>query len=86
MWTVKLIYELKQQLEDGKIYQIVEKCYDIQNLLRNYYGKIIIMKALNENFTNKMPKTLISESELSKIIENFKCLKLKLPLIIEKKM
>ncbi|MFX1306853.1 MAG: hypothetical protein ACFFBF_11995 [Promethearchaeota archaeon] len=86
VWTVKLIYELKQQLEKCKIYQIGEKSYDIQNLLRNYYGKTIILKALNENFANKMPKILISESELSKIIENFKYLKLKLPQIIEKKM
>ncbi|MFX1501168.1 MAG: hypothetical protein ACFFDH_09425 [Promethearchaeota archaeon] len=83
-WTLKLIYELKDQLIRCKIYQIGEKSYNIQNLLENYYGEIIIRNALNINSNNKRLNTVISDGELLKIFENFKFLKLNPPKIIEK--
>lgn len=67
-----------------QIHQVGEKSYNIQNLLENYYGEIIIRNALNTNSSNKGLKTIISDDELSKILENFTFLKLKLPKIIEK--
>ena len=83
-WTLKLIYELKNQLINCKIYQTGEKSYNIQSLFENYYGEIIVRSALNLNSENKRLNTVISDDELSKIFENFKFLKLHPPKIIEK--
>ena len=83
-WTAKLIYELKEQLEDCKIYQTGKKSYDIHSILKNYYGEIIVGNALNVDIIKNKPKSLISDSELSKILENFNFLNLNPPQIIEK--
>ncbi|MFX1419554.1 MAG: hypothetical protein ACFE9N_11600 [Promethearchaeota archaeon] len=83
-WTLKLIYELKKQLIDCKIIQLDENSYNIQNLLDNYYGEIIIKNALNANSNNNNLKSVISEDELAKILENFNFLKLSPPKIIVK--
>ncbi len=82
--TLKLIYELRKQLIECKIYQIGKESYDIQNLFENYYGEIIIRNALNVISSQKRLNTIISEDDLSKILENFNYLKLKTPKIIEK--
>lgn len=82
-WTLKLIHELKNQLIDCKIYQTGEKSYNIQSLIENYYGEIIVRSALNLDSENKRLNTVISDDELLKIFENFEFLKLHLPKIIE---
>jgi len=81
--TLKLISELKNQLIGCKIYQIGERSFNIQDLLKNHYSEIIIRNALNANSSNIKPNTVISDVELSKIIENFNYLNLKTPKIIE---
>lgn len=83
-WTAKLIYELKEQLEECKIYQTGKKSYDIHSILKNYYGEIIVGNALNVDIIKNKPKSLISDSELSKIIENFNFLNLNPPQIIKR--
>jgi len=87
-WTIKIISELKNQLEKCEIYKKSEKSFDIQNLIENYYGRIIAKEVV----TDKLPKNnnmkgqsvLISEIELSKIVENFKYLNLNEPKVVEK--
>jgi hypothetical protein len=83
-WTLKLIYELKKRLIACKIYQVGEKSYNIQDIVSNHYGEIIVRNALNANSINKKLNTVISEDDLSKILENFNFLKLNPPKIIEK--
>ena len=39
---MKIIYEVKNQFESCKIYQIDENSYDIHERLKIYYGKIIL--------------------------------------------
>ncbi len=82
-WSLKLIHELKKQLIQSKIYQIGEKSYDIRNLIENYYGEIIVKNVLNQNSANKRLNSVISEDELSKILENFNYLKLKTPKVVD---
>ena len=85
-WTTKIIFELKEQLEKCMIYQTDDTTYDIHSLMENYYGKILTKDAV----MNRIPKTgqkdnqkvLISDTELSKIMENFKYLKLNKPKVI----
>jgi len=87
-WTIKIISELKNQLEKCKIYKNCENTFDIRSLIDNYYGRIIA----NEAVPDKLPKNdhikgqsvLISDVELSKIIENFKYLNLNVPKVVEK--
>lgn len=83
-WTAKLIYELKEHLEECKIFQTGKKSYDIHSLLKNYYGKIIVENALKIDIVSNNQKSLISDKELSKIIDNFNFLKLNPPKIINK--
>ncbi len=83
-WTLKLIYELKKQLIACKIYQVGEKSYNIQDIVSNHYGELIVRNALNANSINKRLNTVISEDDLSKILENFNFLKLNPPKIVER--
>ena len=87
-WTIKIISELKSQLEKCKIYKNSEKSFDIQNLIDNYYGRILAKEAvpdkLPKNGNIKGQSLLISDVELSKIIENFKYLNLNAPKVVEK--
>ncbi|MFX1390902.1 MAG: hypothetical protein ACFE9Z_12630 [Promethearchaeota archaeon] len=82
--TLKLIYELKKQLETCGVFQVGEKLYDIKNLIENHYGEIIINKTLQINSNMNKSKSIVSDIELQKIFENFKFLKIKLPKIIKK--
>ncbi len=82
--TLKLIYELKKRLIRCEIYQVGENSYNIQNLLKNYYGEILVRNALNIDSNRKKPGTIISDDDLSKILENFNFLKLEKPKIIDK--
>ncbi len=83
-WTLKLIYDLKKQLIECEIYQVGEKSYNIENIVSNHYGEIIVRNALNANSIKDRLNKIISEDELSKILENFNFLKLNPPKIIEK--
>jgi hypothetical protein len=87
-WTVKVILELKKQLESITIYEIAKKKYDVQNLLKNYYGRIIVKEIIDYESNNKGKSKdsaiEVSENELSEIIENFKFLKLNEPKIAKK--
>lgn len=82
--TLKVIYELSKQLNECKIYQVGKDSYDVQNLLKNHYGEIIVKNVVNTNSSTKRLNSIISNDELSKIFENFKFLKLTPPKIIEK--
>ncbi len=85
-WTVGLIYELKQQLDECKIYQITKEEYEIHELFETYYGKAIIGGDIILNLKKKdvdgKKRYSISKKELFKIIENFKFLKIQPPEII----
>ena len=87
-WTIKIISELKNQLEKCTIYKKSEKTFDIQNLIDNYYGRIIAKEVVSDKLPDndyiKGQSILISEIELSKIVENFKYLKLNDPKVVEK--
>ncbi|UCC21186.1 MAG: hypothetical protein JSV62_07895 [Promethearchaeota archaeon] len=83
-WTLKLIYELKKQLLNCEIFQIDDNSYNIQNLIDNYYGEIIVQSALNANSKNNKLDNVISKEDLAKILENFNFLKLTIPKIIKK--
>ena len=87
-WNIKIIYELKNQLEKCKIYKKSEESFDITNLIDNYYGRIIAKEVVNEKILNnnniKGQSVLISEREFSKINESFKYLNLSEPKIVEK--
>jgi hypothetical protein len=82
--TLKLIYELKKRLVRCEIYQVGENSYNIQDLLKNYYGEILVRNALNVDSHSIKPKTVISDDDLSKILEGFNFLKLEKPKIIDK--
>jgi len=85
-WTVGLIYELKKQLDECKIYQITKEEYEIHELFETYYGKAIIGGDIILNLKKKdvdgKKRYLISKKELFKIIENFKFLKIQPPEIM----
>ncbi|MHA2325680.1 MAG: hypothetical protein ACXACB_09785, partial [Promethearchaeota archaeon] len=61
---------------------------DVQNLLKNYYGRIIVKEIIDYESNNKGKSKdsaiEVSENELSEIIENFKFLKLNEPKIAKK--
>ncbi len=87
-WTVKLIYELKKELERSKIHKIDKDKFDIKNLLNNYYGRIIVKEIVGDISENKRKmedqEFIISENDLFKINESFKFLKLKKPKIAKR--
>ncbi|MHA1931058.1 MAG: hypothetical protein ACW96X_00870 [Promethearchaeota archaeon] len=87
-WTAKIILELKNQLEKSKIYKIDKNKFDIRNILKNYYGRIIAKEVVGDISENKKiiadQEVVISENELFKINDNFKFLKLERPKITKK--
>ena len=86
-WTVKVIYMLKQQLLNCKIYKINNSSYDIHELSNNYYGKMIL------NHTEKVSDSQILSKTSGKFVvtgkcfedlsDNFKMLKLDPPQVIK---
>ncbi|MFX0023512.1 MAG: hypothetical protein ACFE9S_14395 [Candidatus Hermodarchaeota archaeon] len=83
-WTLKIIYELKEQLNKCQIYHLGDNSYNIKDIMTNYYGEIIVRNALDADSNNLKRKTVISEDDLSKILKNFTFLNLNPPKIIEK--
>ncbi len=85
-FTIKIINELKIDLENKKIIKLKNNKYDITQLNHNYYGNIIIEKSLNTKIsTNKDgegQKIVVTQEDLNNILENFSFLKLKPPPII----
>ena len=79
---------MKKQLEKSKIYKIDKNKFDIRNILKNYYGRIIAKEIVGEISENKRimedQEFVISENDLFKIIDNFKFLKLERPKITKK--
>ncbi len=84
--TALIIYELKQQIETCKIYQIDNNLYDISELFKTYYGKRIIEEEIDKKFIKHEKRTnkvlLTSQNEFNKLNENLSFLKLKSPEII----
>ncbi|MFW9822484.1 MAG: hypothetical protein ACFFE4_06095 [Candidatus Thorarchaeota archaeon] len=77
-WTLKIIYELKKQLEKTEVYRVNNDSIDITNLLNNYYGRIITKDVIEKGSPDQ---NMISIDKYSKILENFRFLKLKIPKI-----
>jgi hypothetical protein len=69
-WTLKLIYELKKQLIRCEICQIGENSYNIQELLNNYYGEILVRNALNVGSNNGKLSSVISDDINRNLIFN----------------
>jgi hypothetical protein len=84
-WTIKIIYELKENLKKCKIYRIDYQSYNIQELLENYYGKKILnsIRTREPNITNaaSQQESIITDEELKKIKESYEFLNLKPPII-----
>ena len=89
-WTFKVIYMLKQQLLNCKIYKINDSSYDIHELSKNYYGKMIlshIEKVSNSLILFKAPgKFVVTDECFENLLDNFKMLKLDPPNVIKNKI
>ena len=88
-WTVKVIYMLKQQLLNCKIYKINDSSYDIHELSKNYYGKMILNhteKVSNSQILSKTRgKFVITDKGYGNLVDDFKMLKLDPPTVIKSK-
>ena len=88
-WTVKVIYMLKQQLLNCKIYKINDSSYDIRELSKNYYGKMILNhteKVSDSQILSKAQgKFLVTDKGFEILLDNFKMLKIDPPNIIKGK-
>ncbi len=88
-WTLKLILELKNKLENCKIYKEPNEKYDIHELSTNYYGKMMIdqlaKSGVNLEYIPNTKKILIQDNCLKGLLENYELLKLTPPKIIENK-
>ena len=86
-WSVKVIYMLKQQLLNCKIYKINDGTYDIHELSKNYYGRMIINhteKTSNSQIISKTPgKLIVTDKCYENLLDNFKILKLDSPKVIK---
>jgi len=89
-WTVKVIYMLKQQLLNCKIYKINDGSYDIHEFSNNYYGKMILdhtEKTSNSQILSKAQgKFVVTEKCFENLLDNFKMLKLEPPNVIKNKI
>ncbi len=85
-WTIKVIYNLKQQLSNCQIYQNDNQTYDVCELSENYYGKKIlsyIEKSSKTPLQSNLPiKKTISSEDFNNLLESYKMLKLDAPKII----
>ena len=86
-WTVKVIYMLKQQLLNCKIYKINNSSYDIHELSNNYYGKMILNhteKVSDSQILSKASgKFVVTDKCFEDLSDNFKMLKLDPPQVIK---
>ena len=89
-WTVKVIYMLKQQLLNCKIYKINDGSYDIHEFSNNYYGKMILdhtEKTSNSQILSKAQgKFVVTEKCFENLLDNFKMLKLEPSNVIKNKI
>lgn len=89
-WTVKVIYILRQQLLNCRIYKIDDKSYDIQELSNNYYGKLILNhteKVSNSQIVSKaLDKFIVTDEYFNNLLDNFKMLNLDTPKVIKNKI
>ncbi|TXT63995.1 MAG: hypothetical protein BAJALOKI3v1_280033 [Promethearchaeota archaeon] len=87
-WTLKIIYDLKDELENSKIIKIKNGLYDISDLMRNEYGKKIvdaleIIKVEKVKNNKKMQgKFLITIEDLEKILKNLEFLRIDNPEVL----
>ncbi len=88
-WTVKVIYMLKQQLLNCKIYKVNDTSYNIHELSNNYYGKMLLNhteKVLNSQILSRAPgKFIVTNKCFEELLENFKLLKLDPPEVVKSK-
>ena len=88
-WTVKIIHMLKQQLIECKIIKINDNSYDIYDLSNNYYGKMIlnhINKVYNSQILSKtVGKFIVTDKCYESLLDNFKMLKLDVPIVVKSK-
>jgi len=89
-WSVKVIYMLKQQLLNCTIHKINDTSYDIRELSKNYYGKMILNyteKASSSQILSKTPnKFIVTDKGYENLLDNFKMLKLNPPNVIRSKI
>lgn len=88
-WTIKIIYLLKQQLLQCKIYKINDTSYDIHELSKNYYGKMILNhteKGSSSQILSKAQgKFVVTDKCYENLLDNYKLLKLDTPKVIKSK-
>ena len=81
---------LKQQLLSCRIYRINDSSYDIHELSKNYYGKMILNhteKVSKSQILSRAPgKFIVTEQCYENLVENFKMLKLDAPKVVKSKI
>jgi len=89
-WSVKVIYMLKQELLNCKLYKNNDTSYDIHELSKNYYGKMLLNhteKVSNSQILSKSPgKFIVTDKCFENLLDNFKMLKLGPPNVIKSKI
>jgi hypothetical protein len=89
-WTIKVISILKEQLSNCKLYKVNDSSYDIIELSKNYYGKMMlnhIEKVYNTQILSKDPgKFVVTIKCFEDLKENFKLLKLDSPKVVKKRV
>jgi len=89
-WSVKVIHMLKQELLNCSIHKINDTSYDIHELSKNYYGKMLLNhteKVSNSQILSKAPgKFVITDKCFEDLLDNFKMLKLDPPSVIKSKI
>jgi hypothetical protein len=86
-WTLKIIYQLKQQLQDCVIKKMSPNSYNLQELSKSYYGKMIlnqIEKVSSSQILEKASyKFIVTDKCLEDLRENYKILKLEPPKVFK---
>ncbi len=89
-WSVKVIYMLKQELLNCKLYKNNDTSYDIHELSKNYYGKMLLNhteKVSDSQILSKAPgKFIVTDKCFENLLDNFKMLKLDPPNVIKSKI
>ncbi|MBD3211471.1 MAG: hypothetical protein GF311_02600 [Candidatus Lokiarchaeota archaeon] len=87
-WTLKIIYDLKNELENSQIIKVTKGLYDISDLIRNKYGKKIvdaldiIRITLDKKNRKMQEKFLITTEDLEKILKNLEFLRIHNPEVL----
>jgi len=80
---------LKQQLLQCKIYKINDTSYDIHELSKNYYGKMILNhteKVSSSQILSKAQgKFVVTDKCYENLLDNYKMLKLDTPKVVKSK-